>query len=91
MDEILRTISLKKDEVYELIYSRDYRIDIFNNCDSDIYISFSNEFIVSGNIGNYLTIPSNVAFNNLKLRKSSNKLYIKSQVDGNITVIASID
>lgn len=88
IDEILQTVTIEKGNIQELKYSKDYSISIYNNSDADIYVSFSNNFAIEGNVSNYITIPSGVAFNKLKLRTPRNAIYIKATGGGNVTVVA---
>lgn len=85
MDRSLMTITCKAGIVQVIELNSNYNtINIYNNTDNDLLISRTTDFVDEDNIEYYLTIPANTAYNSLFL--SSNVVYIKTEVDGIVTI-----
>ena len=86
MDRSLMTITCKAGIVQAIKLNSNYNtINIYNNTDNDLLISRTTDFVDEDNIGYYLTIPANTAYNSLFL-SNRKTIYIKSQVDGIVTI-----
>lgn len=83
-DMSLLTITCTAGEVQPVEFNSKYNtIDIFNNTDGDLLISKTGEFVNDGNVGYYVTIPSEVAYNNFYVHKT---IYLKASNGGTITI-----
>lgn len=85
MDKSLMSIACKAGVVQVVEFNNNYNtINICNNTDGDLIVSRTTNFVDENNIGYYLTILAGTAYNNLFL--SSNVVYIKTEVDGIVTI-----
>lgn len=85
MDKSLMSITCKAGVVQVVEFNNNYNtINIYNNTDGDLLVSRFVDYKKNDNIGFYLTIPANTAYNSLFL--SSNAVYIKTEVDGIVTI-----
>lgn len=84
-------LKAEADEVYCIQYNSMNTIaDIFNNTDGAIRVSLSNDLNDTNNVGRYCYISANSGYNGFSfasIRGGNNKLYIKAEKTGYISVL----
>lgn len=78
------TITATAGTTYVITWPQALYISIYNNTDGDIQIDDNGQFVASGNIANYVTVPSGAYINDVSIVGS--KICIKALAAGNIVI-----
>lgn len=83
---MLKTINLTADTVTPVKLYKDFTADILNCTDGNLFVSYSNDFVNNDGIGDYATIPPCCALNSLKSVNSDNRIYLKAEIAGKVSI-----
>lgn len=82
------TLDMKAGDIYPIEYQSVSSVNIVNYTDDSLFVSSSPDFEFNNNVGNFLTIASNNAYNEYVFFKSGkNTLYIKAISDGYVSIV----
>lgn len=82
------SISVSAGDVICINYDLISSLNIVNLTEGAIFVSEENDFEVSNNVGNFLTITDGNSYNEYFFYKNKkNKIYIKSDANGIVSVV----
>ena len=78
------TIDISPDEIYKVDLTTSSKIDIMNNTDGNLAVSFDDKFEVSGSVKYYLDLKSGCAYNALMC--GVGVIYLKADQGGSVVL-----
>lgn len=82
----LVTFTATAGEIYCIQYETNHAVNIANLTEGDIYVSSDGVFDELNGVGGYIIIPSGGGYNDYNHIYTSNKLFIKADEDGKVSV-----